>query len=84
MIVSAFVGGGEYVMRTFLSSSFLSERCFYLCAVSSRLSAISASFSCFFLRPFPVVVVVVIFRLDVDVEAFVLVHDAVDVGRLWV
>jgi hypothetical protein len=36
------------------------------------------------LRPFPVVVVVVIFRLDVNVEAFVLVHDAVDVGRLWV
>jgi hypothetical protein len=37
-------------MRTFSSSSFFSERCFRLRAVSSRLSAISASFSCFFLR----------------------------------
>jgi hypothetical protein len=37
-------------MRTFSSSSFFSERCFRLHAVSSRLSAISASFSCFFLR----------------------------------
>ena len=35
-------------------------------------------------RPFPVVVVVVIFILDVDVEDFVLVHDAADVSRLWV
>lgn len=42
---------GLYVrMRTFSSSSFFSERCFRLRAVSSRLSAISASFSCFFLR----------------------------------
>jgi hypothetical protein len=37
-------------MRTFSSSSFFSERCFRLRAVSSRLSAISASFSCFFFR----------------------------------
>jgi hypothetical protein len=36
--------------RTFSSSSFFSERCFRLRAVSSRLSAISASFNCFFLR----------------------------------
>jgi len=40
----------ENCMRTFSSSSFFSERCFRLRAVSSRLSAISASFSCFFLR----------------------------------
>ena len=37
-------------MRTFSSSSFFSERCLRLRAVSSRLSAISASFSGFFLR----------------------------------
>jgi len=40
----------EDFMRTFSSSSFFSERCFRLRAVSSRLSAISASFSCFFFR----------------------------------
>ena len=40
---------GLYIrMRTFSSFSFFSERCFRLRAVSLRLSAISASFSCFF------------------------------------